>query len=208
MVNRINRHCLYFPCHVSLEDCTFCYCPFYPCKDGRFGKSVITKKGRKIWSCEDCNWIHKRKVVDDIFRVIRDGNLKAPIAASGKKLDKAGVIILGHGSKLNKANDIVRKISKDIMKSGIGAKVVEVAFLQLCQPDLRKAIEKIAGAGCKKIIIVPFFLFMGNHVTRDIPHLIESESKIYKDVKFVYARNIGQDPRMTSIVKDCIKEAA
>jgi threonine-phosphate decarboxylase len=30
-----NRECNYYPCHFESQDCTFCFCPFYPCQDGR-----------------------------------------------------------------------------------------------------------------------------------------------------------------------------
>ena len=70
MVKRLNKACKYFPCHKGLEDCTFCYCPFYPCLDKKRGKYVYSGN-KAVWSCEDCNWIHKKKVVDGIFDLIR-----------------------------------------------------------------------------------------------------------------------------------------
>ncbi|HCX89553.1 MAG: hypothetical protein COW04_13340 [Deltaproteobacteria bacterium CG12_big_fil_rev_8_21_14_0_65_43_10] len=44
---------------TNLEDCTFCYCPFYPCGEESTGGKWI--RGA-IWSCEDCNWIHRSEV--------------------------------------------------------------------------------------------------------------------------------------------------
>ncbi len=73
-VHRINPFCQYFPCHENMEDCTFCYCPLYPCKDETRGKYVKSKKNR-IWDCSGCNWIHKKEVVDKIFELIR-GKIK------------------------------------------------------------------------------------------------------------------------------------
>lgn len=205
MISRLNRGCAYFPCHDGLEDCTFCYCPFYPCGDERRGRYVIAKDSRKIWSCKDCNWIHKRKVVDKIFREIRAGNFKMQNPVSKLKAKGTGVIILGHGSRLKKANDTVRRVAKEIRdRSGIA--IVEPAYLQLCRPDLRKVIKKVVKAGCRRVIIVPFFLFRGNHVNRDIPNAIKQESKIHRKVELVYARNIGEDPRISSLVMDRIKE--
>ncbi|MFH1776098.1 MAG: cysteine-rich small domain-containing protein [Candidatus Omnitrophota bacterium] len=68
---RINKHCAYFPCHTELEDCTFCFCPFYPCRDRSKGKYIrVEKSKKKVWSCESCIWIHKRIVVDEIFNLI------------------------------------------------------------------------------------------------------------------------------------------
>lgn len=206
MIVRLNRHCAYFPCHRGLEDCTFCYCPFYPCKDEHRGRYIITKDKRKVWSCKDCNWIHKRKVVDKIFQLIRNDNVKIQQTATKFRAQKIGVIILGHGSKLKRANDSVRRVAKEI-RNRCGWDIIEPAYLQLCQPDLQSTIKKVVQKGCKKVIIVPFFLFMGNHVTRDIPNAIKQEAKIYRWVKFIYAKNLGQDSRIQGIVMDCIRKA-
>lgn len=77
MVKRLNKACSYFPCHKRLEDCTFCYCPFYPCLDKNLGGYIYSKRPRKkIWSCRDCDWIHNKKVVDRIFKLIKESGLR------------------------------------------------------------------------------------------------------------------------------------
>jgi Zn-finger protein len=69
---RVNAACKYFPCHRDLEDCTFCFCPFYPCLDEKRGEFVYSKNlKKKVWSCQNCSWIHSRKVTDKIFSIIR-----------------------------------------------------------------------------------------------------------------------------------------
>ncbi len=70
---RVNTRCASYPCHRRLEDCTFCYCPFYPCMDEENGRQVVSSRtGRRIWSCEDCEWIHRKDVVDRILEVVRE----------------------------------------------------------------------------------------------------------------------------------------
>ena len=80
------------------------------------------------------------------------------------------------------------------------------AYLQLAKPDLGQSLEKLAKAGCRRIIIIPFFLFVGNHVSRDIPEIIEQEKKKYPDVNFIYTENLGEDSRIADIVADKIRE--
>jgi len=65
-----NTECEYFPCHDKQENCTFCFCPFYPCADGSTGGKWIADKN--VWNCKDCNWIHKNDVVDLILDDIKD----------------------------------------------------------------------------------------------------------------------------------------
>ena len=48
------------PCHFKDQDCRICFCPFYPCLDGiTGGKFVDSETGGKVWSCNDCHWIHE-----------------------------------------------------------------------------------------------------------------------------------------------------
>lgn len=68
--DRRNLFCKFFPCHENLEDCTFCHCPFYPCKNEERGK-YIRNGNKRYWDCSECNWIHKREVVDKIFKLIK-----------------------------------------------------------------------------------------------------------------------------------------
>jgi precorrin-3B C17-methyltransferase len=66
-IEKRNTSCKYFPCHKNLEDCTFCYCPFYACQNTKRGK-FIEKDGKTIWDCSNCEWIHKKKTVDKLFK--------------------------------------------------------------------------------------------------------------------------------------------
>ena len=56
----IKYKCKYYPCHEDLEDCTYCYCPIYPCKIEELGGKWIKKK---TWDCSDCNIIHYTAIV-------------------------------------------------------------------------------------------------------------------------------------------------
>ncbi|MBE6493478.1 MAG: precorrin-3B C(17)-methyltransferase [Methanosphaera stadtmanae] len=79
-----NSDCEYFPCHNDQENCTFCYCPFYPCADGSTGGKWITDKN--VWNCKNCNWIHKDEVVDEILDYIKE-NVKSMDDFDTKKKD-------------------------------------------------------------------------------------------------------------------------
>lgn len=214
MIERINKACKYFPCHRELEDCTFCYCPFYPCLNESLGKYVYSKKtGKNIWSCRDCSWIHKRKTTERIYALIRENKhilrkdmLKTDLPLRRLKGRKSGVIILGHGSRVREANSLVPKVIKTI-RNRLGLNIIQPAYLQLCRPDLTQCVKRLISRGVKKIIIVPFFLFVGNHVRRDIPEIIRKQKMAYPGVEFIYANNLGEDSKIVDIVIDRIFEA-
>ncbi|WNY24367.1 Histidinol-phosphate aminotransferase [Methanimicrococcus hongohii] len=68
--------CEYYPCHFEGQDCTFCYCPFYPCKDERGGgKYIQSSKGGQVWSCVDCYVPHIPPVVEKMLEgLMEDGD--------------------------------------------------------------------------------------------------------------------------------------
>lgn len=213
MVDRINRACKFFPCHKHMEDCTFCFCPFYPCLDARLGRFVYSQSSaKKVWSCQDCNWIHRKKVVDEIFGLIRqkrhlidDGYLLRKPRHQRDKAEKTGVIILAHGSRLKQANGMIKNIV-EMVKRRLSIKEIMQAYLQFSQPTLAEAVADLTGAGCERIIVIPFFLFEGNHVRRDIPKALEKEKAKFPNIDFTYAKNLGQDERLSEILMDRIKE--
>ncbi len=59
-----NTSCEFYPCHSHPQNCTYCYCPFYPCGDPSTGGRWIKEK--QVWSCEGCTWIHQDDTVDCI----------------------------------------------------------------------------------------------------------------------------------------------
>ncbi len=61
------ENCEHYPCHFLGQDCTFCFCPFYPCKDERLGKYVKTSSGGVAWSCIDCDMIHQADIVQEMM---------------------------------------------------------------------------------------------------------------------------------------------
>lgn len=59
---------------MELEDCTFCYCPYYPCGDlEKGGVWIKDVSGNEIWDCTGCTWIHKISTVEKIYDVIDKG---------------------------------------------------------------------------------------------------------------------------------------
>lgn len=62
------KTCEYYPCHFEGQNCTFCFCPFYPCENERTGgKWIQSSRGGKVWSCVDCHLVHKKEIAQKIL---------------------------------------------------------------------------------------------------------------------------------------------
>ncbi|PWB50670.1 MAG: threonine-phosphate decarboxylase [Candidatus Methanoperedenaceae archaeon] len=66
--------CEYYPCHFAGQDCTFCFCPFYPCENIKTGGELIHRStGGTVWSCAGCNIIHQGQIADKVLKELMDG---------------------------------------------------------------------------------------------------------------------------------------
>lgn len=63
----IKESCKYFPCHINMESCEFCYCPLYlyDCN----GNFKILDNGRK--DCSDCSIPHSKDGYDRIIEFLK-----------------------------------------------------------------------------------------------------------------------------------------
>lgn len=73
-----NESCEYYPCHYEGQDCSFCYCPFYPCADERLGLYVTNRRGKKVWDCSPCLMFHDTGVAKRIYRRIGELGITEP----------------------------------------------------------------------------------------------------------------------------------
>lgn len=71
-----NTSCAYYPCHFTGQDCTFCYCPFYPCNDENLGVMLTGKRGNQVWACSDCLLIHTTPVCKYIMKRVEELGIK------------------------------------------------------------------------------------------------------------------------------------
>lgn len=120
---------------------------------------------------------------------------------------KTGILILGHGSKVEDANAELYQIAEMVKTMG-GYDIVETAFLQLRPPLMFDGIRLCVRQGAQKIIIAPYFLYMGTHVQKDLPNALNSAKEKFPGIKIIIARHLGVDNRMAEMVCERIEECA
>ena len=118
---------------------------------------------------------------------------------------KTAVIIMGHGSRSGDADAMVRRVAAEVRQFG-GYEIVEHAFLQYVQPGPHEALEKCIRQRAEKIVIVPFFMQPGAHVTKDIPAFVEKAKKQHPDLAITVTDFVGSHPLMTKIVLDLVEK--
>ena len=69
---------------------------------------------------------------------------------------------------------------------------VEIAYLELMQPDLSAAVDRLVDEGVVNIDIVPAFMAQGAHLKRDLPALIAAAQARHPQVVFNLQPALGE----------------
>ncbi|AOY75450.1 sirohydrochlorin chelatase [Clostridium formicaceticum] len=119
-----------------------------------------------------------------------------------------GLFVLAHGSKAKEADETLMEIM-EMVKARDPKEFSLVGFgsLQFSTPSFEEGIQDLIERGAKEIVIVPMFLFKGNHIQMDIPEELEALEKKYPDVTFIIGKHIGADKRIAEIIEERGKEA-
>ncbi len=119
------------------------------------------------------------------------------------------IILVGHGSPKQDANnvEVIAELLHHMLHPSCADHCVKVAYLQFAQPDIGAVIDACVAEGSRKIIVHPFFLYGGMHVTKDIPAKIAEGEKKHPDVEFVYTRPLGIHEGLARIAFERISSA-
>lgn len=116
---------------------------------------------------------------------------------------RTAIIVFGHGSSVESANDAVRAVAADACRQG-GWERYETAFLDF-PPQLGEAVAKLAAEGFDELLVVPYFLTLGIHLKRDLPKLVEEFSAQY-GVTMRVAPPLDGHPALSTILAGRAKE--
>jgi sirohydrochlorin ferrochelatase len=116
------------------------------------------------------------------------------------------LLIVGHGSKSKEAVDIFNNTVNNVRKKSSFTRV-EGAHMELCPPSIEEQVKKLISENFNRIILIPYFLYMGNHIKHDIPEIISSLMKQYPSVTFVFGKPIGDEPLIADILINRALEA-
>jgi sirohydrochlorin ferrochelatase len=111
------------------------------------------------------------------------------------------LVVAAHGSRREASNTEVRLLVQRLSESASGAfALIEAGFLELASPSIPEAITSCIEAGADRIVVVPYFLAAGRHVSEDIPRLVETMSARHPRVMIHAADHIGASQAMPRLI--------
>ena len=85
--------------------------------------------------------------------------------------------------------------------------IVEVAHMELGEPSIEEAFGRCVRRGARSVVVAPFFLAPGRHVTQDLPELTRAASERHGGAPWAVADAIGPDLVVARLMTRRVEEA-
>ena len=119
---------------------------------------------------------------------------------------KTAILLMAHGSRIAEANQAVHEIAA-MVKEMTGYGIVEVSFREQHAPNIQRGIDACVAQGAERVLLVPFFLYLGAHVLEDLPaELVEARQR-HPQVLMEMGKHLGVHKKLAEIVVERISES-
>jgi sirohydrochlorin cobaltochelatase len=112
---------------------------------------------------------------------------------------KTALVLFAHGSRDPDWGAPFRAIRRNVAAARPDVEV-ELAFLEVMQPSLPVAVDRLIADGCERITIAPLFMAQGAHLKRDLSRIVEELQARHGQVKLALLPAAGEaQPVMEAI---------
>jgi len=119
---------------------------------------------------------------------------------------RTALLLIAHGSREEQANADLFDAVRELRRRG-RYEIVEAAFLELAEPDIDTGAVQCIAAGAMRVILLPYFLSAGVHVSRDLEDARRRLSERHPLVQFRLAEPIGRHPLSMEVLAERARDA-
>ena len=112
------------------------------------------------------------------------------------------VLLVDHGSRRAEANTLLDQVAA-LVKQRLGAGgIVEPAHMEIAEPTIAQGFTRCVEQGATRVVVHPFMLAPGWHVTEDLPRLVAEAAQMHAGVEFIMAAPLGSHTGVIDAVID------
>ena len=108
-----------------------------------------------------------------------------------------GLLVVGHGTadRVGAAESVA--VAHRVASRLVGVPV-ELGFLEVIEPAIGRAVDRLAARGCRQIVAAPLLLFRAGHARRDVPEALAAAAQA-SAVSVVQADPLGVHPAIVAL---------
>lgn len=110
------------------------------------------------------------------------------------------VLLVGHGSRLDGAQNALVELAGKL--ANLSGRRIDYAYMQFAEPTIMQALAKLASSTPRQVVLLPVFIYNGQHVTKDLPSVLEDVRAKYEGVSFLIGEPLGADHRLAEILNE------
>jgi len=121
-------------------------------------------------------------------------------ATLGLRVEEVGIVIVDHGSRRAESNELLLRVV-DLFRETTGLPLVEAAHMELAEPSIATAVDRVVAQGARWVVAHPYFLSPGRHWRQDIPELVAQAVARHSGVRYIVTAPLGLHPLMQRIMQ-------
>lgn len=111
------------------------------------------------------------------------------------------LVLAAHGSRRDASNEEVRRLTERIRaRAAPRYRAVELGFIELAEPSLAEAIDRAVAQGAREVVVVPYFLAAGRHVSEDVPEVVRDRQGAHPGVRLTITRHLGATDALAELL--------
>lgn len=111
------------------------------------------------------------------------------------------LLLVAHGSRREASNEEVRQLTAKLQQQAHNKfTYIDCAFLELATPSIPEGIDLCIDHQSTEIIVLPYFLSAGRHVSIDIPAIIKQKQAEYPYIAIKVVDHLGSIEGISSLI--------
>ena len=117
-----------------------------------------------------------------------------------------GLLLVGHGSRSGDgAAEMVALAG--LVRAGLPDVMVDVGFLEMTEPPAGSVLDRLAAAGCARVVVLPLVLLGAGHAKSDVPALVLEARRRHPDLHVHFGSPLGISRDLVEVLGGSLRAA-
>lgn len=112
------------------------------------------------------------------------------------------LLVVAHGSRREDSNREIRELIEQLRLATTRFATIDCAFLEIAEPTIAQGLHQQISQGARQIVVMPYFLSAGRHVSIDIPEQVQRIRDVNPQIDIRIANHLGAAENIREILID------
>ena len=116
--------------------------------------------------------------------------LTDPSDVARARIPREGLLLVGHGSRSGDGAAEMVTLG-DLVGRALPDVAVDVGFLEMTEPPAGPVLDRLAAAGCRRVVVLPLMLLGAGHAKNDVPAVVLEARRRHPDLDVRFGSPLG-----------------